>query len=722
MKQIIPYIKKPFLSRFILIILVGSSLPSCILTAPQKGVDIPKPLREKKIIKTNSNDFQQIGGNRDTASDKDKKIRFQATPTTPKQKRIVDFNVEEIKPSLSHSQPVSINVENIPLPSFINEVFGNLLKLSFEIAPALQKSKDLVTLRVVEPQKPIELYNIAKKVLVNYGVDIEIEEKLLRFVVGNKNASKTPPLLISGRALPNVPLSHRPIFQFVPLTAVRNTMVAGTLRGLYGGSKLNISEDPNRNAILLKGTSNLVNQAIEAIKFLDQPYMRGRHSVRINPVFLSASELAKQLNQVLRTEGYASSIGATLGSIILLPMDTINSVIVFSVDKKILDHALQWARTIDTPGHLNNTNNKSGVYFYAVENTQAENIATVLSPLLQNQQRQQQRQLPRQDRPVIPNTQTLSNLVVDKVRNALIYQGEGEKWASLLPVIKKMDQPAKLVLVEVTVAQITLTDNEKFGIEWILQNVGIGDLTGTLNTGFDIAKQAGSGLTYRLNSAGQTRALLNAYAKNQRVSVLSSPRLMVKSGETASINVGSQVPIVTSQSSDPNTQQDGTSAILQQIQYRNTGVILEVKPTVHAESRVDLEVSQEISSVGSADASITPTINNRKVETSLSLSDGGSILIGGLISTSVDKSNTGIPVLKDVPVVGHLFRSDSVTKDRNELIIMITPYIISTDTEAEAITENFRQMLHIEDLPENLSQQKSINDTSINSGSEGIKE
>lgn len=701
-------INKFFIYRIILICLVSFGLSSCILFDSQKGIDIPQPLRDKKTVSTNDTNFQKFEEKNNT-TDINKKTRFQATPTTPKQKQIVDFDVEEIKPSLSHSQPVSINVENIPLPSFINEVFGNLLKLSFEIAPALQKTKDLVTLRVVEPQKPLELYNIAKKVLINYGVDIEVEDKLLRFVVGNKNANKTPPLLISGRTLPNVPLSHRPIFQFVPLTAVRNTMVAGTLRGLYSGSKLNISEDPNRNAILLKGTPNLVNQAIEAIKFLDQPYMRGRHSIRINPVFLSAAELAQQLNQVLTAEGYASAVGARHGSIILLPMNTINAVIIFSVDRKILNHVLSWATAIDTPGYLKNKKNKLNIYFYAVKNTQAENIATVLSSLLKNQVASK------------PGEKIVSNLVVDKTRNALIYQGDSDAWTELLPIIKKMDKPAKLVLVEVTVAQIILTDVERFGVEWILQNMGIGSLAGTLSTGLDLEKVSGSGLTYRLNNAGKARVLLNALAENKRASVLSSPRLMVKSGETASINVGEQVPIVTSQSSDPNTQQEGSSAILQQIQYRNTGVILEVKPVVHAENRVDLDITQEVSSAGDSAAN-TPTITSRKVQTSLSLSDGGSILIGGLISTNVDTTNTGIPILKDVPVVGHLFSSDSITKNRSELLIMITPYIINEDKDAEEITENFRQMLHIEDLPKNLSQQKSIHDTSINSGSEGIKE
>jgi len=283
-------------------------------------------------------------------------------------------------------------------------------------------------------------------------------------------------------------------------------------------------------------------------------------------------------------------------------------------------------------------------------------------------------------------------LVVDTVRNAILFQGLPEEWARLLPILQEVDQPSKIVMVEVTVAQISLSDTERFGIEWLLAHVGIDGLSGTLKTAGGLGI-SGSGLNYTLNNGGQTRALLNAFAQNDKITVLSTPRLMVKSGEGATIQVGDEVPIVTSQSSSSGTQIEGNTAILQQIQYRSTGIQLQVKPIVHAGNRIDLEISQSVSSSSGSDNN-TPTISNRSIQTKLTLNDGSSVLLGGLISTTIDQQDRGIPLLKDIPVLGSLFKVQSTAQTRNELIIVITPYVVSTDAEAQGITEAFRQQLH----------------------------
>ena len=286
--------------------------------------------------------------------------------------------------------------------------------------------------------------------------------------------------------------------------------------------------------------------------------------------------------------------------------------------------------------------------------------------------------------------------MVDTIRNAILYQGDAESWARLLPILKEMDQPSKQTLIEVTIAEVTLSDQEQLGIEWLIKDLNLGGMTGTLASKLGVATS--SGLTYTFDSAGQTRAVLNAFAGNSQVNILSSPRVMVKSGESASINVGTEVPIVTSQSTDPTTVRAGTTGVLQQIQYRRTGVILHVKPTVHAGNRIDLEVNQEVSSAESNSTSniSSPVILNRSVETKLSLSDGGSVLLGGLISNSTTQGNSGVPILKDLPLIGSIFRSDKQTRNRTELIIVIVPYVINTDQDAQSMTESFRQRLSLD--------------------------
>jgi general secretion pathway protein D len=260
-------------------------------------------------------------------------------------------------------------------------------------------------------------------------------------------------------------------------------------------------------------------------------------------------------------------------------------------------------------------------------------------------------------------------------------------------LLQELDKPVKSALIEVTVAEVSLDDKQSLGIEWSLSQVtGAG--------GSVAAKLAGlisgtDGLTVtRFGSAGETKAVLNALATSSRANILSSPRVVARNGETATITVGQEVPLITSQQNNANTN-PSTGGILQTIQYRNTGVILKVRPIVHAGGRIDLEVSQEVSDAKETTTGVnsSPTILNRKVETKLSLKDGASVMLAGLMSQAKSVGDKGIPYLKDIPVAGQLFRSNSDTNKKTELLVMITPYVINDDYDAQAVTEAFRAKL-----------------------------
>jgi general secretion pathway protein D len=203
-----------------------------------------------------------------------------------------------------------------------------------------------------------------------------------------------------------------------------------------------------------------------------------------------------------------------------------------------------------------------------------------------------------------------------------------------------------------------------------------------------------------LNRAGATRLIMNALANDNRVRVLSTPKLLSRSGGEARIQVGAQVPIVTSQGTSSQLQQAGTSAILQSIQYRDTGVILTVKPTIYAGNQIDLEIKQEVSEAVQNNTSglSTPVINNRTVSTQLSLQDGSTVLLGGLIMENASSTSTGIPGLKDIPGVGFLFGTQQVMKTRSELFVFITPYIINSSQDAASLAESFKN--RYESLPQ----------------------
>jgi general secretion pathway protein D len=596
-------------------------------------------------------------------------------------------------------KPVAINLDSLPLPAFVNEVYGNILKTSFEIESSLRSKNDLVTLRTEGTVSLSELDSLARQVLENYGVSVERQGDLLRFVPGmpGTSGSGEPPLLISGLTLPEVPISHRPVFQMVPLKVVRNVHVAGWLKQAYKGQKLEILEDPERNAVLLMGTPDVVGQALKAIRVLDQPYMRGRHSVRIEPVFLKAEELAGQLSEVLNSEGYSATLRPPMGSIIILPVKTINAVLVFAADNAVLEHVKDWAGVLDRPGQK--IEDRASFFYYQVQNTRAAEMAKMLQKILsgvsvEGAPAEKTEQTEKAEKIVEKASANAPKLVVDEARNGLIFQGDLNSWERLLPVIHEMDCPVRMVLIEVTIAQVTLTNEEGFGVEWLLKNLNIENDKGILQTLGGLGIGSG-GLTYTLNNAGQTRAILNAFASKNRMTILSTPRIMVKSGGKATIDVGTEVPIITKRSTSSDLQEDGNSSVLQEIQYRKTGVLLSVSPVIHSGSRIDLEISQEVSeSQPNTTSDISsPNIFTRRINTGLGLKDGGSVLLGGLISTTNSKGYSGIPLLSEIPVLGHLFRVEKDSGERTELIMLIVPYIIDSSEAAEAVTESFQNRL-----------------------------
>jgi general secretion pathway protein D len=258
------------------------------------------------------------------------------------------------------------------------------------------------------------------------------------------------------------------------------------------------------------------------------------------------------------------------------------------------------------------------------------------------------------------------------------------------------------VLIEVTVAEVDLTNNENMGIEWAIANQTnshgvVQGGTGFFGTAASAIASTGLGLgtsglvLTQLNNSGQVRAVLNALASDNRAKILSAPRIVARSGESATIQVGAQVPVITSTQTGLST---GTG-VLQSVQYLPTGVILKVKPIVFSGDRIDIEVSQEVSTAENTTTGVSssPTIDTKKLETKMSMRDGATVLLGGLMSTSTSIGNSGVPLLKDIPLIGQIFRVDNNSVQKTELIVLITPYVIGDDIEAQSITEAFRRQL-----------------------------
>lgn len=623
----------------------------------------------------------------------------QFVETTPPPPAGISGTLKEAAPKPPAHEKANINLmfDQLPLPTFIQAVYGNILKKNFSVDASVAARTDLVTLRTSQPQTPSQVEETARLLLKSYGIAVTNVGGFYRIVPDNGLHGYSPQIL-RGRALPETPLPLRPIFQLVELNAVQMPEVSGWIKTMFG-AKLQVQEDMPRNALLISGQSDDVAAAIEAIHVLDQPLMRGRHSIRINPQFWSADELAKKLDEILGAEGYSvsSNPSAPDMAVVILPVKPVNAIIAFSADKDIIEHIVDWAKQLDKPGKQGA---EGASYFtYKAKYTDAQTLANTMDQLLGGvaapaaQPKSSGANLNTTSSTTSHAATSGGGVVVDAATNTLIFNGKSENNVRILNLLQELDQPAKSALIEVTVAEVDLTDADQLGVEWAMANAKAtgGILTAGTLGGLGIGT---GGLTVqRLSLAGNPRLVLNALATVNHAKILATPSLLVQNGDTASIQVGQQVPVITSQQTNPTT--GGLGGILQSIQYLNTGVILKVKPVIHAGDRIDIDVSQEVSNAQNTTTGVTasPTISTRKLETKLSLKDGSTVLLGGLMQTNHTINVSGVPYLMDLPGIGQLFRVNSVNDTKTELLVLITPYIISDDVDAQAITDAFRNQL-----------------------------
>ncbi len=628
--------------------------------------------------------------------------------------------VEPSRPA-PKSPTASLNFDQVPLTTVIQVVYADILGRTVQLDPKVAERRDLVTLRTPEGEAAERVEAALNMILRSYGLAVIDAGGLVRIVPDGAQSGLMPDLR-RGSTLPETPAAMRTIFQLVDLSAVRNNEVAGWLKTLFG-NRLTVQEDAGRNALMLSGTGANVAAALNVIKELDQPAMTGRASLRLTPVFWSVSELAQTLTQVLTAEGYAmpppnqvAQPGGVRYPIVLLPVPGINSLLVFAANDQILEHVRQWTARLDQPGERSGSRN---IFTYTARHLSADALARTLSQLLDGggagaaagpsaapAAAANAPSTPGATRPAAGSGAAAGRgtgrVVVDPNSNTLIFNTSPENYSQLIGLLSVLDRPAKSALIEVTVAEVSLTDDLNLGVEWLMQNSGASGSTVTGSTlgGLGLGT---AGLTIRrLNSAGDLRLVINALAGSDRATILSSPRVMARNGEQARIQVGQEVPIITSQQSSLNNNAGDNLGVLQTVQYRDTGVLLTVKPSIYSGDRIDLDVVQEVSAAQTTQTGVTssPTIATRKVETRLTLEHGATVLLGGLISSDRSDGDGGVPGLKDVPLLGNLFKRQTRKDVRRELIVLITPYIINDGQEAAQITEAFRNALPLLGRPQ----------------------
>jgi len=613
------------------------------------------------------------------------RINFYQTPSPP---AAIRTSAGERRPAASPATGsddaiATVTLDNLPLPQFINVIYGAILKRNVSLDDQVAKRTDMVTFRTGKPQSAEQIFTAAQALLRSYGIVVQDYNGTLRVTPDNSQAGVSPEIR-RGKASPDVPSSLRPVFYLVELEHVQIGQVSNWLKTLFQ-NRLTTQDDAQRNAILLSGQSDTVAAALEAIQMLDQPLMRGRVSARITPVFWSADEMARRLTEMLQAEGYAVASQATSSApTLILPIRPINSIIVFASNEQVLNHVLHWAQEFDQ-----SPQRRAGSFInYHVRNTDAADLAKTLGEVMGMSSGGTGGE--GGNRPSSPG-----KVVVNPAANSIIIQTSPTEFQQWYALLQELDRPARNALIMATVAEVTLNDSDVFGFQWLLKQFSLNGFNVNVSTVNSVATGA-SDNTFRIGIArgSDPRALLTALATTDKIRILSNPSVMARNGQDATIQVGDEVPILTSQLSSGNIDSTSTgtsTGILQTVQYRSTGVILNVRPVIHAGGRIDLDVSQEVSTVGAAGIGGSPTISTRRIQTKLTVSDGNTLLLGGLMREEYTEGNAGIPFLKDIPVLGNVFRSNlEHSKRRTELVILLTTYVVEDDFDALAVTESFR--------------------------------
>lgn len=595
-------------------------------------------------------------------------------------------------PTPRDSEEVTMALEQTPLPMFIQIVYGNVLKRPYSMDQAVTARTDLVTFKTSQPITAARMEELTARLLRSYGLAVHDYDGLVRIVPENAAPGMLPQLR-RGKALPQTPEPQRPVFHHVELDAVRSGEVNQWLKQMLG-SRVTLQEDASRNGFLLSGTHADVRAALDLIETLDQPRMRGRVARRISPAFAGATEFATRLMDVLAAQGYSVANSATTANaaILVIPIPAIGSVIVFTSNDTLMSHALRWARELDRPPAGQGQN---ALFTYAVRYADAQQLADTLGEILGGGSGAAPAPAPAapgQTAAAAPRSSGGGRIVVNNATNTLIIRGTtAEEYQQIMTLLRELDRPTKTALIEVVVAELSRQASRSLGINWTYARAG--GLPGSnIVRSITNGENAGLNISF-INDPRTLVATLNALADRNEVRILSSPKVMARNGEAASISVGDDVPIITSQQSTGTVSGGifgGTqTGILQQVQYRSTGMLLRVRPVINSGNRLDLDVSQEVSTPRRTETGVSasPTISTRRVETKLSLRDGSTVLLGGLIRNESSNGDAGVPFLKDIPVVGSLFKTQSTGDNQTELLIMITPYVINDDYEAEAISD-----------------------------------
>lgn len=646
---------------------------------------------------------------------------------------------------------VTLKFDNADIYDVLQVVLGDILKLDYIIDPSLQGR---ITLKSTGAISMADIFSALETALATSNIAIVRQGKTYK-VLRDAAAVRDS---VAKQGVGPASL----VMQIIPLQFVQANQLVNTLRN-FVGPQAAITNDPANKHLIVTDRQANVDKIIEMVKTLDVDYFN-HIQVKLLPLsHAEAPEMAKELEGLFKTSGLFNWAGTDAAKVYVLPVVRMNALLVATANDKLMQAAEQWVKTLDAEPR-----NGLGAYVhvYPVVNSNAPHLANILQQLFGGAAAPSNNTgasgLPSANSSAFGSasaggagagglgaasggaanaagtTRTIERggnvpsaagssgsgtglggsvqVIADEGSNSLIIRASAQDYQQIRKVLERLDSSPRQVLIQVMVAEVTLTDTLQYGVEWWLKSAlshngkswpGFVGLEGALAPRATSASGAtpavlgnSSGLNYAVfGSAGQVIGMLNLLGQDTDVNILSTPHVLASDGKIAKVEVGNEIPVITQTVSTPSsgTLLGGSSfSTSNSVQYRPTGILLEVKPNITSSGNVSLSIAQEVSSIGnpvSTGGSQYPSFSKRKVTTDITVEDGKTIMLAGLIQNKNNNEAVGLPGFKDIPILGGLFGSTKKTNEKTELLITITPYIVTSRAEGERLTGSFQESL-----------------------------
>ncbi|HUN55833.1 MAG TPA: secretin N-terminal domain-containing protein [Smithella sp.] len=644
------------------------------------------------------------------------------------------LNVQKLK---GVEGQVSINVNLMRLPEFVIYVIGETLKIPFVMDQAMMDDKRVVTLATPQPLSADAALEMVTGVLERY--DLIVEEKSGALHVMQKPPTPRPTMEIQSGL--DTSESRGDILQIVPLRFLKAAEIQSLITNLTRGS-VQIEPYSRENILILHGNSIQIKEIIDFINYFDVPSLQAKKVMFFRLTYWQPDEFIDQLTKMLEGMGVVAAKTIKDPGPVFIAIRQMNAVLAVAPDEATMKYILDWKNRLDT---VEAAGSDEKAYTFAPQFSRASDIVDSLLKLYGITPRSELNasgkdtstnasaaaassgyqttgqgfQIPASGTQASNNTgingaqllagktasstasssaAVLPNLKIaaDNNKNIVIMICSPTVYRQHLELLRQLDTQTKQVLIEATIAELTLTDELRYGVEWYINNtINGGPITGGTSGNLGVSATGTLGMLFNFATDATTtaklKATLNAFASKDKANILSTPRLTVLDNHEAIIQIGQDVPIATGQqTTSSSTVTDPT--LVTTIQYRSLGIILKVKPTINTEGLLTLELGVEVSDLSSSTGvANSPIILMRKVDTSVVAAHGQTVALGGLMKESKGTVEKKVPLLGDIPLVGTLFKNTDDTTERTELLVLVTPTILTKTDDTTKITDELKK-------------------------------